>query len=206
MQRDVVVVMHSFAGMTGGTALDGLDKESRLSKNLSGGVVRLIYVAAFMVPEGFQHSPQGTRENMIPQMKTNFEVRRPYTFTAILDWPRPQGGIVTVQPQDAKAFFYQDVDDEDIAELVKDLQPQSLASFWSTTTHAAWRYIPTTYILCTADVPTTVLAAQHLVDSAKASGTHRIDKVINVDAGHSPFISKPAWTAGVFVEEADRSF
>jgi pimeloyl-ACP methyl ester carboxylesterase len=85
MQRDVVVVMHSFAGMTGGTALDGLDKESRLSKNLSGGVVRLIYVAAFMVPERFQHSPQGTRENMIPQMKTDFEVRRLYTFAATLD-------------------------------------------------------------------------------------------------------------------------
>jgi hypothetical protein len=110
-----------------------------------------------------------------------------------------------VQPGDVKAFFYQDMDDEDIAELVRDLQPQSLASFWSTTTHAAWRYIPTTYILCTADIPTTVAAAQHLVDSAKASGTHRIDNVINVDAGHSPFISKPAWTAGVFVEEADRS-
>jgi hypothetical protein len=74
MQRDVVVVMHSFSGMTGGTALDGLDKESRVSKNLSGGVIRLIYVVAFIVPEGFQHSSHGTRENMSLEMKTDFEV------------------------------------------------------------------------------------------------------------------------------------
>ena len=74
-ERDVVVVMHSFSGMTGGTSLDGLDKKSRIQKRLEGGVVRLIYVVAFLVPEEFQHSPQGTRENMVPQMKTDFKVR-----------------------------------------------------------------------------------------------------------------------------------
>jgi pimeloyl-ACP methyl ester carboxylesterase len=73
-ERDVVVVMHSFSGMTGGTALDGLDKESRVAKQLKGGVVRLIYVVAFLVPEGFQHSPSGTRDNMVPEMKTDLEV------------------------------------------------------------------------------------------------------------------------------------
>ena len=73
-QNDVVVVMHSFSGMTGGTALDGLDKQTCLSKGLKGGVIRLIYITAFLVPEGFQHSPHGTRDNMVDEMKTNFEV------------------------------------------------------------------------------------------------------------------------------------
>jgi alpha-beta hydrolase superfamily lysophospholipase len=72
--RDVVVVMHSFSGMTGGTALHGLDKESRMSKQLEGGVIRLIYMVAFLVPEGFQHSPEGTRDNMVPEMITDLEV------------------------------------------------------------------------------------------------------------------------------------
>lgn len=75
-ERDVVVVMHSFSGMTGGTALEGLSKEVRSSQNLKGGVVRLIYVVAFLVPEGFQHSPHGTRDNMVPEMKTDLEVKR----------------------------------------------------------------------------------------------------------------------------------
>lgn len=72
--NDVVVVAHSFSGMTGGTALEGLDKATTLSKGLKGGVIRMIYIAAFLVPEGFQHSPRGTRDNMVPEMKTDFEV------------------------------------------------------------------------------------------------------------------------------------
>lgn len=72
------MVMHSFSGMTGGTALEGLDKQVCLSRGLKGGVVRLIYIAAFLVPEGFQHSPHGTRDNMVPEMKTDLEVREPF--------------------------------------------------------------------------------------------------------------------------------
>ena len=102
-------------------------------------------------------------------------------------------------------MFYQDLDDSTVAELGKDLQPQSFGAFWSTTTYAAWRHIPTTYIICTADKPSTVVAAQYLVDSAKASGAHMIDNVIKVDAGRSPFIIMPGWTAGVLAEEARRS-
>lgn len=101
-------------------------------------------------------------------------------------------------------MFYQDLDDNIVAELAKDLRPQSFGAFWSTTTHAAWRHIPTTYILCKGDKPTTVVAAQYLVDSAQASRPHRIDSVIKVDAGHSPFISKPEWTAETIIQEAMR--
>lgn len=73
-EEDVVVVMHSFSGMTGGTSLEGLDKQTCVSKGLRGGVIRLVYIVAFLVPEGFQHSPRGTRDNMIPEMRTDFEV------------------------------------------------------------------------------------------------------------------------------------
>ncbi|KAF2012419.1 alpha/beta-hydrolase [Aaosphaeria arxii CBS 175.79] len=183
--RDVVVVMHSFSGMTGGTALEGLDKASCAGKGLFGGVVKLVYIAAFIVPEGFQHSPQGTRNNMVPEMKTDLE-----------------SGIVTVREEDAKNMFYQDIDDGSVAELVRDLRPQSLGSFWSITTFAAWRFIATTYILCTSDRPSTVAAAEYLIETAKASGQHRIEKVIAVDCGHSPFISRPQWLCRTLIEES----
>ncbi|KAI1311646.1 Alpha/beta hydrolase fold-1 [Xylaria venustula] len=187
-ERDVVVVMHSFSGMTGGTALEGLDKQSCLAKGLKGGVVRLIYVVAFLVLEGFQHSPYGTRDQMVPEMKTDLEQ-----------------GTVIVLPEDAKDMFYQDVDDETIVELIKDLRPQSFGAFWSTTEYAAWRIIPTTYILTLKDKPSTVAAARFLIGTAKASGPHKIDNIIEVDAGHSPFISRPKWTAETFIQEANRT-
>lgn len=76
VEHDVVIVTHSFSGMTGGTALEGLDKRACLSKGLKGGVIRMVYIAAFLVPEGFQHSPKGTRDNMVPEMKTDLQVCR----------------------------------------------------------------------------------------------------------------------------------
>lgn len=54
------------------------------------------------------------------------------------------------------------------------------------------------------DKPSTVAAAQYLIDTAKASGQHKIDNVIKHDVGHSPFISQPEWLAKTLVEEAGR--
>ena len=72
--QEVIVVTHSYSGIPGGQALEGLDRKSRSEQGLAGGVTRLIYIMSFIVPEGFQHSARGTRDNMVPMMKTNFEV------------------------------------------------------------------------------------------------------------------------------------
>ncbi|KAI1112441.1 alpha/beta-hydrolase [Nemania sp. NC0429] len=188
IDQDVVVVMHSFSGMTGGTALEGLDKESCSARGLKGGVVRLIYLLALIVPEGFQFTPPGTRDNMFPEMKTDFEK-----------------GTVFVLPEDVKGMYYQDIDEATAAELAKDLRPQSLASFWGTTEHAAWRIIPTTHVLAVNDNPSIVATLRHLIDMAKANSPHKIDRVIEIEGGHSPFIKKTEWTAKMLIEEANRA-
>ncbi len=72
--KDVIVVVHSYSGIPGGQALEGLDKKTVAEKGGKGGVVRMVYIMSFIVPEGFQHSPHGTRDNMVPAMKTDFEV------------------------------------------------------------------------------------------------------------------------------------
>lgn len=61
---------------------------------------------------------------------------------------------MTVGPEDAKDMFYQDLDEAHVAELAKRLLPQSIGCWWSKTTFAALRYIPTTYVVCTNDAPT----------------------------------------------------
>ncbi|KAL9622886.1 MAG: hypothetical protein Q9160_002812 [Pyrenula sp. 1 TL-2023] len=171
--RDVVVVMHSYSGIPGGTALEGLDKRSRAQNGEKGGVIRLVYIMAFLVPEGFQHSPHGTREGMVPAMVTDISAE-----------------IVTADPAGAKDMIYQDCSEEQVNNLIAELRPHSLAVFWTKTTHAAWRVIPTTYVICGKDSPSTVVAANWLIDAAKSSGTHAIDRVVRRDVGHSPFISQ----------------
>ncbi|CAG8950319.1 hypothetical protein HYFRA_00006812 [Hymenoscyphus fraxineus] len=182
--KHVILVTHSYSGVPGGQALKGLDKPSCEKRGIKGGVIRLVYIASFMVPEGFQNSTKGTRDGMAESMKTDF-----------------QAGIITVGPEDAKALFYQDIPDETVAELSKDLKPQSIGCWWSTTNFAAWRYIPTTYVVCTKDAPTTVAAAEFLVRSAQES-ENKVDTVIRREVGHSPFFSQPEWTAGMLRQAA----
>lgn len=51
--RDVIVVMHSYGGIVGTQAITkDITKQARQSKGLSGGVIHLVYLAAFIVPVG----------------------------------------------------------------------------------------------------------------------------------------------------------
>lgn len=50
--RDVVVGAHSWAGAPVNSALDGLSKKEREAEGKSSGVVKLAFMAAFVVPEG----------------------------------------------------------------------------------------------------------------------------------------------------------
>ena len=52
--KDVVVVLHSYGGQPGSEAMKGLGKVERAEQGLSGGVIRLVFIMAYIVPEGFQ--------------------------------------------------------------------------------------------------------------------------------------------------------
>ena len=67
--------------------------------------------------------------------------------------------------------------------------------WWTPTTYAAWRYIPSTAIVATDD-----LAAPHasrLLKAAMDSSPSMINTVEIVEGGHSPMLSHAEWLVGV---------
>jgi hypothetical protein len=50
--QDVVLVMHSYAGMPAAAAAVGLSKLERKKEGKSGGIIGLIFIGAFIVAEG----------------------------------------------------------------------------------------------------------------------------------------------------------
>lgn len=82
------------------------------------------------------------------------------------------------------------------------LRPQSLGVFWSTTSFAAWQHVPTTYVICENDSPSTVQAAGYLLSSAQATEGSKVDTVVKQQVGHSPFLSQPEWTADMLRKAA----
>ncbi len=59
---DVIVLMHSYGGMPGTQALEGLGKAEREKMGEKGGVVRLIYAASFALRKGETQPGAGDRE------------------------------------------------------------------------------------------------------------------------------------------------
>jgi pimeloyl-ACP methyl ester carboxylesterase len=92
-------------------------------------------------------------------------------------------GTVTLDPAVAPAALYHDCAPADVERAVAHLGPQAFASLTAEATHAAWRSVPSTYVVCRDDraVPASIqrqLAA-------------RAETVLEWPTSHSPFLSRP---------------
>jgi hypothetical protein len=50
--KDIVIFMHSYGGVYGPEALEAISKKERAAKGLNGGVVAVIFTAAYVAPKG----------------------------------------------------------------------------------------------------------------------------------------------------------
>ncbi|KAI4737441.1 alpha/beta-hydrolase [Aureobasidium sp. EXF-12298] len=177
--RDVALVMHSFGGMAGSEAACGLGKKS---SETSGSIIKLVYLAAFMMKEG----------------------ESPVDF----DWPRI---AVPDDEQNPKAIYvpdpisnlYHDVPEQMSQRAVDNLGGHPIAHAFSRPSKVAWREIPTAYIMCEDDRALPIGPQEQMINAVKAEGVHV--ETTSLKSSHSPFLSMPAETAKVirgFLEKA----
>ncbi|WP_437756360.1 alpha/beta hydrolase [Sorangium sp. So ce1389] len=89
----------------------------------------------------------------------------------------------TVTPADPRHIFYNDCTDEVAAAAEAALLPQARAAFTQQLTAAAWQELPSTYAICERDNAIPVFAQEAMSQRAR--------EVRRLDAGHSPFLSRP---------------
>jgi pimeloyl-ACP methyl ester carboxylesterase len=124
-------------------------------------VRHLVYLAAFMLEEG-----QSTAEVVGPG--------------AAGDWVLSPDGR-SVSAADPVSLFYSDFPAEKAAAAVARLRPQNPASGVHPLGAAAWREIPSTYVVCTRD--------QAIPPSLQEAWAPRARCVERLDCDHSPFLS-----------------
>jgi pimeloyl-ACP methyl ester carboxylesterase len=99
-------------------------------------------------------------------------------------WMLPgDDGTVGVEPGMIREYFLQDCDEVTTEEAIARLTRQSLTPFTQAPRQIAWRAKPATYVVCTKDLATPVEVQRRRV----RQGT----RVIEFDAGHHPFLSRP---------------
>jgi pimeloyl-ACP methyl ester carboxylesterase len=94
-----------------------------------------------------------------------------------------------VDPLRPDEIFYGDVDEATTRASIGRLGHQSLVALGQSLTRAAWRTIPSTYVVCEQDQAIPVFAQEAMAQRAK--------RVLRMPTSHSPFLSRPAQLAGV---------
>jgi len=96
----------------------------------------------------------------------------------------PEGGTFTVRPETLAETFLQDCDAELQRESVHRTALQSVSVLGQPVRTAAWKQLPTTYLVCAQDRGTPAAAQRAFAE--------RADAVTELEAGHHPFLSQPA--------------
>jgi pimeloyl-ACP methyl ester carboxylesterase len=95
----------------------------------------------------------------------------------------PEGGTFGAVPELFAETFVQDCPPEIIQEGTARLTRQTITVTQQPVQAVAWHDLPTTYVVCTEDRGTPAAAQRKFA--------RRADKVVEVAAGHHPFLSQP---------------
>ncbi|KAF5604635.1 hypothetical protein FPANT_1424 [Fusarium pseudoanthophilum] len=120
----VVAVMHSAGGFIGSGALEGLTFKAREVAGKTGGVKKIIFIAAGVAPEGFEQGPM-----------------------PFFDY-HSNG---TESCKDPRNLLYGDFSDEEANKWLPGLQHQPDRGWATKLQHCGWREVPSVYTLCEGD-------------------------------------------------------
>jgi pimeloyl-ACP methyl ester carboxylesterase len=94
--------------------------------------------------------------------------------------------------------FYGDCEPEVQRAAIERLRPMLAAPFGEAVSHAAWREIPSTYVVCTEDMAIPVEWQRDVF-------APRAEEVVELEASHSPFLSQPSVIADLLTARATLS-
>ncbi len=160
-----VVVAHSYGGIVTAQAATGVE------------AVRHLLLISSYLPE-------------IGESLSSFGGEGPAPFLEI----DPEGGTFTVRQDALAETFLQDCDPEIQRAAAEKTARQSLAVLGQPVESAAWKHVPTTYLVCAEDRGTPAASQREFAGRAA--------NVVEFDAGHHPFLSQPAAVRDLIISSA----
>ncbi|PYI02465.1 alpha/beta-hydrolase [Aspergillus sclerotiicarbonarius CBS 121057] len=176
----VTVLAHSYGGVVSSGAAQGLGVAERRAAGKTGGIIKIVYLAAFAVPAGMS-------------IFTYFGgVAPPF-------WEFKGDQVYTNNPEisDPANLFYHDLPKGVQDFWISQLLPITTESFKILNTYEPWKDIPCTYIHAEQDK-----ALPLEIQKAMAGAMGPITTA-SLDSSHSPFLSIPRDVA-VLVQESVR--
>lgn len=183
---NVVVLLHSYSGVPGSSAMKGLSKADRSAVGKSTAVIGILYLASFVLPLG-----QGNRS----WMSARDAISEPFK-TGV-----PGGYLPPIDPAYG-AYIFNDLEsEEEQARNLALMTRHSSDSFDGVVTYEAWKEIPSVLIIPEKDVivPTPLL---ELMYEQAVAADGKIRRVFVEGAGHCVNVSRPEFVAEEVVKLA----
>ncbi|KAI8966557.1 alpha/beta-hydrolase [Daldinia sp. FL1419] len=133
--NEVILFMHSYGGVVGTNAIEGLTRKDCEAKGASGGVIYLFYLSAYLLAKG--QSIWSLIEGLGVSLKDVPEITFEEDGTWFLNDP-------------VQALCH-DVSPEDQEEQKRQSTHHNLDAIKGQTVYEAWRDVPSTYIFTTQD-------------------------------------------------------
>lgn len=105
-------------------------------------------------------------------------------------------GMSTLDPEGAKRILFNDVTDQQAAPVIEALGSHRLSVFNESPTRLGWKEHPSTYVVTTEDRVFSPALQRRMARNAT--------RVVEIDAGHIPLLSRPAELAAIIAEAARR--
>lgn len=196
--NDIVVVSHSWSGSPVNSAVADLSKAERAKEGKSGGVVKIAFLCAFLVPAGVSLlAAMGNDPTKVPIW--NRQVCISLESNSLVYADRSLKGDL-VYPNDGAHHFYLDLPEEDQRHWVSKLRAHSWATKAEPSRGAAYMTIPSYYLICEDDNAIPLVAQEAMTQAAKDAGADIT--IERMKSSHSPFLSHPKETAEFLMRAA----
>lgn len=185
--RNVVVVVHSYGGVVGESAIRGVPTAGRPSPDTTHGKV----IGLALMATGF------SKANM--SFIDGFGGKPPPVWRA----DDESGFVVFTEGTDPAELFYHDLPtEEEKQHWVSKLTKQSIKSLYEGGEHSyeGWHDVPSWVLMTTKDRPLPLEAQKMMMQTAVDAGASV--EVREIDSGHSPMLAKPEETASFLTEAA----
>ncbi|KAJ5532283.1 hypothetical protein N7494_008835 [Penicillium frequentans] len=168
----VLMIMHSYGGAVGSSAVEGLSLSERKASGKPGGVIHLLYLCAYILPTGY------SMWNIVREAK----------FEKVLDeYMTTTTDGLTMPKEPALSFFSGKADQATVDKALETLVWFPSRVLKDPTTGCAWKTIPTTYIRTLQDFGVPAVYQDIMLAKVQEEGV--VVKTEVYDADHSIFIT-----------------
>lgn len=193
-ERTVLVVLHSYGGVVGTEAVDAsLGIRARAAKGEKGGVLRLVYMCAFILPaESSLGDAFGGK--LPPIIKTEVRCSLCCQLRYLNNFPvaQPDGSCMMI---DGRTRFYDQLDDAEAAKWLALCKPgPASAQLWRLS-YTAYMHHPLSYIVAGEDRALLPEIQWNMIQGCRNNGLE-VD-VHELAADHSPWLCKTEELAAI---------